>query len=85
MDHYAALGLSHVPLPMPYAAYRRLAKAFHPDVSTLPDAHQRFIRITEAYEVLSDPVKRSRYDMTPATAPAHGVPPRVKSRAMNAM
>jgi curved DNA-binding protein CbpA len=44
------------------ASYRRLAKRYHPDVSIAPDAHARFIAITEAYEILSDPVKRSRYD-----------------------
>ncbi len=33
-------------------AYRKLAKQYHPDVNTSPEAHQRFIDITEAYEVL---------------------------------
>lgn len=50
------------------ASYRRLAKRYHPDVSSAPDAHSRFIGITEAYEILSDPVKRSRYDRTRASA-----------------
>ena len=33
-------------------AYRKLAKKYHPDINKLPDAHQRFIEISEAYEVL---------------------------------
>jgi curved DNA-binding protein CbpA len=44
-------------------AYRRLAQASHPD--THPDdadAPRRFLAITEAYEVLSDPQRRARYD-----------------------
>lgn len=45
-------------------AYRRLAKLYHPDVSDYPDAHQRFIRITEAYEVLGDPERRRHYDLS---------------------
>ncbi len=33
-------------------AYRQLAKKYHPDVSTLPDAQQKFIEISEAYDML---------------------------------
>ena len=33
-------------------AYRKLAKQYHPDINKLPDAHHRFIEISEAYEVL---------------------------------
>ena len=33
-------------------SYRRLAKKFHPDVNKAPNAHQKFIEISEAYEVL---------------------------------
>jgi hypothetical protein len=43
-------------------AYRRLARHNHPDVSKEPDAHERFIRIQRAYEVLKDPRLRARYD-----------------------
>lgn len=43
-------------------AYRRLARKFHPDVSTEPEAEQRFKEIGEAYEVLKDPEKRAAYD-----------------------
>lgn len=45
------------------AAYRRLAQSYHPDMTKDPAASQRMADINEAYEVLSDPVKRSEYDL----------------------
>ena len=44
------------------SAYRKLARKYHPDVAKGKDDGQRFREITEAYEVLSDPEKRRRYD-----------------------
>jgi molecular chaperone DnaJ len=43
-------------------AFRRLARQLHPDVSTEPDAEQRFREVTEAYEVLSNSETRALYD-----------------------
>ncbi len=44
------------------AAFRKLARQYHPDVSKEPDAEERFKEINEAYGVLADPEKRARYD-----------------------
>jgi curved DNA-binding protein CbpA len=44
------------------AAYRRLARKYHPDVAPGPDAQDRMVRINQAWEVLRDPVKRAAVD-----------------------
>jgi molecular chaperone DnaJ len=43
-------------------AYRRLARKYHPDTSSEPDAEERFKAISEAHDVLSDEEKRRAYD-----------------------
>ena len=45
------------------AAYRRLARKYHPDVSAEENAEHQFKEVTEAYEVLKDKDKRAEYDM----------------------
>src|SRR3954469_9942968 len=44
------------------AAFRKAAQKWHPDVNSDPEAQERFKEINEAYQVLSDPERRSRYD-----------------------
>jgi hypothetical protein len=44
------------------SAYRRMAKQWHPDVCREPDANTRFLRIREAWDILSNSNMRARYD-----------------------
>jgi molecular chaperone DnaJ len=43
-------------------AFRRQARKLHPDVNKAPNAEEQFKELNEAYDVLSDPQKRSMYD-----------------------
>lgn len=63
-DYYAILGLPRTASEKEIkAAYRRLARKYHPDMNKgAPKAEAKFKEINEANEVLSDPVKRKRYD-----------------------
>ncbi|MBR5049672.1 MAG: molecular chaperone DnaJ [Erysipelotrichaceae bacterium] len=62
-DYYEVLGLSRDANDEQIKkAYRTLAKKYHPDLNKDPDAPDKFKEVQEAYEVLSDPQKRSTYD-----------------------
>ncbi len=62
-DYYAVLGVARdASADDIKKAYRKLARKYHPDVSTAPDAAQRMSEVNEAYAVLSDPEKRAAYD-----------------------
>jgi molecular chaperone DnaJ len=63
-DYYVTLGLDRSASDADVKkAFRRLAQQWHPDVSTDPAAQERFKEINEAYQILSDPERRQRYDM----------------------
>ena len=62
-DFYEALGVARDASPEEIQrAYRKLARTYHPDVNKAPDAEERFKEVSEAYDVLSDPDMRRRYD-----------------------
>ena len=62
-DYYKILGVErNADEKQIKTAFRKLARQFHPDVNKSPEASTKFKEINEAYEVLSDPQKRQRYD-----------------------
>lgn len=62
-DYYEILGVARNSTPDEIkAAYRKLARKYHPDVSKEANAEARFKELGEAHEVLKDPEKRALYD-----------------------
>jgi molecular chaperone DnaJ len=62
-DYYETLGVSRdADKEEIKQAYRRLARKYHPDVNKESGAEERFKEINRAYEVLSEPEVRARYD-----------------------
>lgn len=86
IDHYQTLQVSPSADPeIIEAAYRRLARKNHPDVNKSPNAHAQMSAINQAYAVIKDPAKRSRYDAERAYArrkemrKSHQPPPQPRS------
>ncbi|KAJ7534601.1 hypothetical protein O6H91_13G102100 [Diphasiastrum complanatum] len=69
-NFYQVLGLADdVALPDIKAAYRQMARKYHPDVCPDPEVEEstrRFLEVQAAYETLSDPDRRASYDRTVA-------------------
>jgi len=62
-DYYEILGITKSSSQKEIkAAFRKLARQYHPDVNGAPDAEERFKEINEAFMVLSDDEKRAVYD-----------------------
>jgi curved DNA-binding protein len=62
-DFYDVLGVSRTASQDEIQkAYRKLARTYHPDVNKDPGAEERFKEVSEAYDVLSDPETRKKYD-----------------------
>ncbi|MGF1479463.1 MAG: molecular chaperone DnaJ [Cyanophyceae cyanobacterium] len=62
-DYYEILGVSRDASKEEIKrAYRRLARKYHPDVNQEAGAEERFKEVNRAYEILSEPETRARYD-----------------------
>jgi hypothetical protein len=83
-DPYRLLGVAHdAPEREIRRAYRRLARQQHPDLNPRPDGPERFAALTRAYELLTDPIARARYDArTSRAASARPTVTRDASRAV---
>ena len=62
-DYYGKLGVAKNASEAEIkSAYKKLAKKYHPDVSSETGAEEKFKEVQEAYSVLGDATKRSNYD-----------------------
>jgi curved DNA-binding protein CbpA len=75
-NHYEVLGLPPTATAEQIKKkYRELARLFHPDVNSSPDAEQKILSVNQAYRVLGDPDRRAAYD---AERTLHRPPPHTR-------
>jgi curved DNA-binding protein len=75
-DYYQVLGVAReASAEEIQKAYRKLARKYHPDVSKEKGAEAKFKEVAEAYEVLKDSEKRSKYDQFGAAWKQRGAQP----------
>jgi DnaJ-class molecular chaperone len=76
-DYYQVLGIpSNANADQIRAAYRRLARLYHPDLNTGPEAETRMQEINQAYKTLSNPTLRRQHDVIGVTETRAGRPTR---------
>jgi DnaJ-class molecular chaperone len=81
-DYYKILGVDReADDEIIKAVYRKLALRYHPDVAPSASDAQRFLKIQEAYDVLSDPEKRRAYDASLAAKRRAGQGSRARRRS----
>ena len=77
MNYYVVLGVARTAdAEAIRSAFRALARQYHPDAGSGSSA-QKFREVVEAYETLSDPVRRRQYDasLRPVRSPADRIEP----------
>lgn len=73
-DYYEILGVTRTATPEEIrSAFRKKAREYHPDVARdKVQGAEKFKEVNEAYEVLSDPAKRAKYDQMGREVPGQG-------------
>lgn len=72
-DYYETLGVDKdASVDEVKKAYRKLARKYHPDVNKEANAEEKFKEVKDAYDVLSDPQKKSNYDQFGSAEPNQG-------------